>query len=424
MTTTCVIGVQWGDEGKGKIVDLLAEDSDMVVRYQGGGNAGHTVVVNGEKFVLHLIPSGILHRGTSCVIANGVVVDADLFLQEVEQLRARGILPDGRLFIGDRAHLVMPYHKTFDALTEEDKGETQIGTTRRGIGPCYADKAARVGLRVADLYNPARFRERLLAVVAEKNRILKGVYGKPEIDGAALAERYLGLASRLEPFVTDAVELVNRAIDEGRRVMFEGAQGSMLDLDFGTYPYVTSSNSDACGVPSGAGVSPKKVHSILGVAKAYTTRVGAGPFPTELTGEAGERLRAEGQEYGATTGRPRRCGWFDGVVSLHAVLINGIDRLAITKLDVLSGQAEIRVCTGYRLRGKVLRKIPADLDLLAECEPVYEAFPGWTEDLSACRRYEDLPSATRRYLQFIESFLGVRIELISVGSGREHIIYK
>ncbi len=396
----------------------------MVVRYQGGGNAGHTVVVGGEKFVLHLIPSGILHPGTQSVIGNGVVVDAEQLLEEVTELRRRGIDPSGRLFVGDRAHLVMPYHKQFDALTEEDKGETQIGTTRRGIGPCYADKASRTGLRVSDLYNPPRFRDRLRAAVAEKNRILRGVYEKPEIDAAALEAKFLDLAKRLEPFVADSVELVNRAIDDGKRVMFEGAQGSLLDLDFGTYPYVTSSNSDACGVPSGAGVSPKKVHSILGVAKAYTTRVGAGPFPTELTGPAGDRLRSEGQEYGATTGRPRRCGWYDGVISLHAVLINGIDRLAITKLDVLSGLGELKVCTAYRFRGRELKKIPVDLDHFAECEPVYESFPGWTEDLSACRRYEDLPPPARRYLQFIESYLAVRIELVSVGSGREHIIYK
>jgi adenylosuccinate synthase len=419
--TSCVVGVQWGDEGKGKVVDILAHKADVVVRFQGGGNAGHTVVVNGDKHVLHLIPSGILHRSV-CVIANGVVVDLIQLLEELDELKRRGIRTEGRLFLSDRAHLVMPYHKFLDKHSEA--GKQKIGTTQRGIGPCYADKAARKGIRVADLYNPDFFRERVFAFTEEKNKILAALYGAGPLDPQRIVDEYRGYAERLKPVVTDAVHLVNRAVDAGKRVLFEGAQGSLLDIDFGTYPYVTSSNSDACGISAGTGVAPRKVGAILGVAKAYCTRVGEGPFPTELTDALGERLRETGGEYGATTGRPRRCGWFDGVSSRHAVQINGIEEVAITKLDVLSGLDEVRFATRYRLNGSTTDRMPSEASVLAKCEPVYESFKGWKEDLSRMRKYDDLPRAARIYLNFVERYLKVRVTMISVGKDREKTILR
>ncbi|HXG62223.1 MAG TPA: adenylosuccinate synthase [Planctomycetota bacterium] len=419
--TTCVVGVQWGDEGKGKIVDLLSHQADMVVRFQGGGNAGHTVVVDGEKFVLHLIPSGILHRST-CVIANGVVVDLVQLLEEIDELRRRGVRVGRNLHLSDRAHVVMPYHKFLDKYSEAGAGPQKIGTTQRGIGPCYADKAARKGIRVADLYNPPLFRELVCAFTEEKNKILAALYGAPPLDPARIVEEYSGYAERLKPFVTDTVELVNDAVDAGRRVLFEGAQGSLLDIDFGTYPYVTSSNSDACGISPGTGVPPRKIGAILGVAKAYCTRVGEGPFPTELRDALGERLREAGGEYGATTGRPRRCGWFDGVASRHAVRINGIEELAITKLDVLSGLDEIKFAVAYRCDGKTTDRMPSVTAELSRCEPVYETFKGWSDDLSRVRRFEDLPRAAKIYLNFVERFLKVKVTLVSVGKDREKTI--
>jgi adenylosuccinate synthase len=419
--TTCVVGVQWGDEGKGKIVDILSHRADMVVRFQGGGNAGHTVVVNGEKHVLHLIPAGILHRSV-CVVANGVVVDLVQLLEEMQELRRRGVSPEKRFFLSDRAHVVMPYHKFLDKHSEA--GTQKLGTTQRGIGPCYADKAARKGIRVADLYNEAFFRERVLAMTEEKNRILAALYGAGPLDPERIVEEYRGYAARVRPFVADTVELVNAAIDRGRRVLFEGAQGSLLDIDFGTYPYVTSSNSDACGISAGTGVPPRKIGTILGVAKAYCTRVGEGPFPTELSGAVGERLRATGGEYGATTGRPRRCGWFDGVTSRHAVRINGIEELAITKLDVLSGLDEVRFGVAYRMNGKTSDRMPSETSVLARCEPVYRSFRGWKEDLSRIRHFDDLPRAAKIYLKFVERYLKVRVTMVSVGKDREKTILR
>jgi len=419
--TSCVVGVQWGDEGKGKIVDILSHKADVVVRFQGGGNAGHTVVVNGEKHVLHLIPSGILHQ-RACVIANGVVVDPIQLLEEMEELRKRGVKTEGRLFLSDRAHVVMPYHKWLDKHSEA--GSQKIGTTQRGIGPCYADKAARKGIRVADLYNEPLFRERVRAFTDEKNKILAALYGVGPLDPGRILEEYLGYAAKLRPLVVDAVELVNGAIDKGKRVLFEGAQGSLLDIDFGTYPFVTSSNSDACGISAGSGVPPKKIGTILGVAKAYCTRVGEGPFPTELNDALGEKLREIGSEYGATTGRPRRCGWFDGVTSRHAVQINGIDELAITKLDVLSGLDEIKFAVAYRHNGTTTQHMPSETEVLARCSPVYKSFKGWKDDLSKMRRFDDLPRAAKIYLNFVERYLKVKVTMISVGKDREKTIVR
>ena len=422
-TSSCVVGVQWGDEGKGKIVDILSEKADVVVRFQGGGNAGHTVVVNGEKHVLHLIPSGILHKSV-CVIANGVVVDLIQLLDEMDDVRKKGVKLDGRVFLSDRAHVVMPYHKFLDKYSEVASGKGKIGTTQRGIGPCYADKAARKGIRVADLYNEEFFRERVLAFTAEKNKILAALYGGEPLDPQRIIDEYRGYAEKLKPFVTDAVELVNAAIDKGRRVLFEGAQGSLLDIDFGTYPFVTSSNSDACGISSGSGVPPKKIGKILGVAKAYCTRVGEGPFPTELTDALGEKLREVGGEYGATTGRPRRCGWFDGVTSRHSVQINGIDEVAITKLDVLSGLDEIKFAVAYQNNGTRLERMPTETNVLALCKPVYKTFKGWKEDLSRVRKYEDLPRAAKIYLNFLERYLKVKVTMVSVGKDRDKTILR
>jgi len=418
----CVIGVQWGDEGKGKIVDWLAERSDVVVRYQGGGNAGHTVVVRGQKFVLHLIPSGILHPGRLNVIGNGVVLDPEQLLAEVDELRGKGVAVGRNLAVSNRAHLVMPYHKLLDRLGEEGQGEAKIGTTNRGIGPCYADKAARIGIRVGDLYHPSYFRERLARALAEKNRILRALYGHPPLRAEAIAERYLAWARRMRPFVADTVELLNAQAARGKRILFEGAQGTLLDLDFGTYPFVTSSNADACGVSAGTGLPPKRIGCVLGVVKAYTTRVGSGPFPTELTGPEGDRLRERGGEYGATTGRPRRCGWFDAVAVRHAVLVNGIDAFAVTKLDVLDDLAEIPVCTAYRVRGRRLTTFPADIRTLAEAKPVLTSHPGWRTSIRGARRYRDLPVAARRYLESLTRQLGVRLEMVSVGKDREETI--
>ena len=419
--TTCVVGVQWGDEGKGKIVDLLAGKADVVVRFQGGGNAGHTVVVKGEKFVLHLIPSGILHKGSTSVIANGVVVDPQQLLEEMEGLRGRGVKFGKNLIISDRAHVVMPWHRLMDQLAEGSDAQ-KLGTTKRGIGPCYADKAARKGIRVADLFRPEYLKERLTALTLEKSRILAALYSAPPLDAGKIFEEYRGYAERIAPFVGDALGYVNDAIDSKKRVLFEGAQGSLLDIDFGTYPYVTSSNSDACGISAGTGVAPKKVGHILGVAKAYCTRVGEGPFPTELLDDTGARLREIGGEFGATTGRPRRCGWFDMVTSSHAVRINGIDGLIITKLDVLDQFPEIRVATAYRLDGKTTREMPVDCERLTRCQPVYETFPGWSSDTSKVKSFRDLPKNARAYLNYLEKALGTPVVMISVGKDREKTI--
>jgi adenylosuccinate synthase len=422
MDNVCIVGLQWGDEGKGKIVDALAKDFDLVVRYQGGSNAGHTVVINGEKFVLHLLPSGILRPGKLCVIGNGVVVDPLLLLQEMDELIRRGVKISGNLAISDRAHVVLPYHKELDKLQEADPSRNKIGTTGRGIGPCYVDKAARMGIRVGDMLDRATFERKLQLNVEQKNRLFEALYHAPAISCGRILEEYLGYAERLRPLVCDTVTLLTDAQARGKRILFEGAQGTLLDVDFGTYPYITSSSASAGGVATGSGVSPKAIGRILGVMKAYTTRVGEGPFPTELNDSIGRRLCERGSEFGATTGRQRRCGWCDVVALRHSVAVSGVDSIAMTKLDVLSGLETISVATEYRYNGAVIARFPADAEILAKCKPVYRTFAGWTEDLSKCRTFSDLPSNARGYVTALEEMLGVSVETISVGNGRDDCV--
>ena len=422
MTNTCVIGLQWGDEGKGKIIDILAKDYDIIVRYQGGGNAGHTLIIDGEKFVFHLIPSGILHQDKKCVIGNGIVFDPGLFLDEVEGLSKRGINVNGNLFISDRAHVVFPYHKKLDLLIEKQKGDSMIGTTGRGIGPCYTDKIAREGIRVAELTHKKHFKERLKKTVEEKNRLFVDLYNDEPVSWEAIYEEYCVYADKISPFVCDTVELMAVAIEDKKKILFEGAQGALLDVDFGTYPFTTSSNASAGGVSSGIGVSPKQIHDIIGITKAYTTRVGSGPFPTEIDGELGEHIRKKGCEFGSTTGRPRRCGWFDAVAIQHSVRISGVDSLIMTKLDVLDDQETIRICTGYKSDKKVYHNFPADIDVLENCEPVYEEVSGWMEDTSKVRDVKDLPGKAMDYIRRIEEIIGLKVKMISVGPERSQII--
>ncbi len=421
--TLVVVGAQWGDEGKGKIVDLLAERSDVIVRFQGGNNAGHTLVVGGEKTILHLVPSGVLHKGKVCVIGNGVVVDPLVLFEEVEGLRRRGFLERNEdLRISEQAHLILPYHKAIDLARERLRGHGKIGTTGRGIGPAYEDKVARIGIRVVDLLEPETFREKLEANFHEKNAYLGSMLGEPALKFEETFEEYLRIGERIRPHVIDTSRFLDASIREGKTVLFEGAQGSMLDVDHGTYPFVTSSNCVAGAVVAGSGVPACLVRSTLGITKAYTTRVGSGPFPTELHDALGEKLRHDGDEFGSTTGRPRRCGWFDAVVVRHAARLSGLDGLAVTKLDVLEGLDPLRVCVGYRTDGEVIEHIPASARKLAAVEPVYEELPGFTGDLSRARRLEDLPASARRYLDRLAELTGVPIRLVSVGAGREETI--
>jgi adenylosuccinate synthase len=415
-----VLGAQWGDEGKGKIVDLLTPGFSIVARYQGGHNAGHTVYVGGRKFVLRLLPSGILHEGITCVIGNGLVVDPQALFAEIDELAAAGIPVGDRLVISDKAHLILPYHRELDLLSEARRGERKIGTTSRGIGPAYEDKIARRGVRVGDLANPASLAEAVEHNVAARNRLI----ADSTMDAKqVLAD--LGRAwQRMQPWVTDVSLFLSRARHAGRAIMFEGAQGTLLDIDHGTYPYVTSSNATIGGVCTGLGVPPRAIDSVLGVAKAYTTRVGEGPLPTELTGDMGNRLRESGQEFGAVTGRPRRCGWYDAVAVRYASRVNGLDALALTKLDVLDGLPELQVCTAYRCRGAVLTEMPGDLAQLAACEPVYESLPGWSKPTRGVRKFEDLPREARAYIARLEEITGVPAALVSTGSGRDETIFR
>ncbi|MDQ0284945.1 adenylosuccinate synthase [Desulfofundulus luciae] len=421
MSTLVLVGAQWGDEGKGKITDFLAEKADLIVRYQGGNNAGHTVVVAGQQFKLHLVPSGILYPDKLCLIGNGVVVDPEVLLNELDNLAARGI-STANLRISPRAHVILPYHRRQDQCEEERKGDRRIGTTCRGIGPAYTDKIARVGIRMAELVDEEEFPGLLERNLENKNQIFREIYHSKEFKLEDILPTYLSYGRRLKPFVADVSVIVNEAIEQGKKVLFEGAQGTLLDVDHGTYPYVTSSHPVAAGACTGAGIGPTRIDRVMGVAKAYVTRVGEGPFPTELKDALGDHIRTRGGEFGTTTGRPRRCGWFDAVVARYAVRINGLDYLAITKLDVLTGLETIRLCTAYRYKGEILTEFPATLKVLAACEPVYEEWPGWQEDISRARRYEDLPASARRYLERITELVGVPIAIIGVGPGREETI--
>ncbi len=415
-----VIGAQWGDEGKGKIVDLLTPRFSIVARYQGGHNAGHTVYVRGQKFVLHLIPSGILHAGVSCVIGNGVVVDPQALFAEVDELAGLGIDVTGRLCVSDRAHLILPYHRELDVLSEARRGERRIGTTSRGIGPAYEDKIARRGIRVCDLANPAVLEEGVRENVKARNRVIKDT----TLDWRQVYDQLAAFGERMRPWVVDASLMLNAAIADGKAILFEGAQGTLLDIDHGTFPFVTSSNASAGGVCTGLGVPPKAVGTVLGVVKAYTTRVGEGPLPTELLGEMGHRLRESGQEYGASTGRPRRCGWYDAVAVRFSARVSGIDALALTKLDVLDGLEFISLCTGYRCGDRVLQDFPADLTLLAGCEPIYEQMPGWTEPTRGAQSYDQLPANAQAYVRRLEELTGVPAAIISTGSDRDETIVR
>ena len=415
-----VLGAQWGDEGKGKIVDLLTPNFSIVARYQGGHNAGHTVYAGGRKFVLRLLPSGILHEGITCVIGNGLVVDPQALFAEIDELAAAGIAVGDRLVVSDKAHLILPYHRELDILSEARRGERKIGTTSRGIGPAYEDKIGRRGVRVGDLANPDSLAEAVQHNVAARNRLI----ADSTMDWRQVIEELKTAWRRMAPWVADVSVFLDRARRAGRPIMFEGAQGTLLDIDHGTYPYVTSSNATIGGVCTGLGVGPRAIDGVLGVAKAYTTRVGEGPLPTELTGEMGNRLRESGQEFGAVTGRPRRCGWYDAVAVRYAVRVNGLDALALTKLDVLDGLPELQICTSYRCRGASLTEMPGDLAQLAACEPAYETLPGWTRPTAGVRRFDDLPREARAYVARLEDVTGVPAAVISTGSAREDTIVR
>lgn len=422
LNTICVIGLQWGDEGKGKIVDLMAADADLVVRFQGGSNAGHTVVINDEQYILHMLPSGILREDCACVIGNGVVVDPVQLATEIYELSSRGISVQGRLFVSNRAHVVMPYHKLLDAAAEEARGASSLGTTLRGIGPCYMDKVGRTGIRVGDLVNLKSFRHALESVLPSVNRLLHKGYGKPDLNVQKVFEEYAPFGERMRPYVIDVAHYLNQAVNAGKRVLFEGAQGCLLDVDFGTYPYVTSSNTHVAAASLGTGVPPNKIGTVVGVAKAYTTRVGAGPFPTEEDNATGEKLREDGKEYGATTGRPRRCGWLDAVITGYSAMINGVTSLALTKLDVLDDQETIKVCVAYDLDGERINQVPADLESLESCQPLYEEFPGWKKKTSDATKFSELPANAQAYVKSVSKILGIPIDLISVGEDRRRSI--
>jgi adenylosuccinate synthase len=421
MATTVLVGAQWGDEGKGKIIDVLTEQADLVVRYQGGNNAGHTVEVGEHKYVLHLIPSGILHPGKVSVIGNGVVVDPLALWEEIEHLRKRGIAIDGNLYVSETAHLVFPYHRLLDEVREEQKGKGKIGTTKRGIGPAYADKVARTGLRVIDLLSPERFSEKLRRKVRENNEIFKTFGAKP-MSAAVIERDYLACGRKLRPHITDTVMLLNRAIRDGKNILFEGAQGTLLDIDYGTYPFVTSSNATAGGACTGGGIPPHRIDKVVGVMKAYTTRVGEGPFTTELRDAQGAMLRETGREFGATTGRPRRCGWFDAVATRYSVMLNGIDELAVTKLDVLDELPKIKVCVGYKAGRNVYETVPNDLAVLRRCTPIYQEFDGWQASTKRAREFDQLPKRARVYLQKLAQLSGAKLGIVSVGARREETI--
>jgi len=418
MPNTVLIGAQWGDEGKGKIIDVLTRDVDVVVRYQGGNNAGHTVKFGDQVHVLHLIPSGILHEGKQCVIGNGVVVDPAALLKEIAELEQKGITVKGRLFISDRSHMIFPYHRALDAGNEDKSAAGEkIGTTKRGIGPSYADKAARQGLRMGDLIDPA-FVSLLEKRIRSANLVLSASGGQT-VDGADVVASYREMAVKLAPYITDTISLLNHAVKDKKSILFEGAQGTMLDIDFGTYPFVTSSNATAGGACTGTGIPPNRIDRVVGVIKAYTTRVGEGPFPTELMDAIGEQMRKEGGEFGATTGRPRRCGWFDAVVGRYSAMINGVDYWAMTKLDVLDDMKTLRICTAYECDGKRYDAVPANIRILERCKPVYEEMKGWKTSTKDVTQWKDLPPKAKTYVNRLCKLTGVKLGILSVGAKRE-----
>ncbi|MUV37919.1 Adenylosuccinate synthase [Lentibacillus sp. JNUCC-1] len=417
MSSVVVVGTQWGDEGKGKITDFLSEHAEVVARYQGGNNAGHTIKFEENTYKLHLIPSGIFFGDKRCVLGNGMVIDPKAFLEELDYLHGHGVNTDN-LFVSNRAHVILPYHIKLDILQEEEKGANKIGTTKKGIGPAYMDKAARVGIRIADLLDKDAFYKKLEQNLKEKNRLFERMYDAPALDIDEIFETYYEYGQKIKQYVCDTSVVLNDALDEGRRVLFEGAQGVMLDIDQGTYPFVTSSNPIAGGVTIGSGVGPTKIDHVVGVTKAYTTRVGDGPFPTELNDATGEQIREVGREYGTTTGRARRVGWFDSVVVRHARRVSGITDLSLNSLDVLTGIETLKICVAYRYRGEVIHHFPASLDVLAECEPVYEELPGWTEDITGVTSLDELPANARHYLERVSQLSEIPLSIFSVGPDR------
>lgn len=422
---SCVVGLQWGDEGKGKVVDILAENADIVVRYGGGANAGHTVIIGDTKFALHLMPSGSVREKTACVIANGVVVDPGTLIDEINGLKEKHISLEGRLFISENAHMVLDYHKQEDRLREAALGANKIGTTARGIGPCYADKIGRsYALRMADLRNLDRLKEKLQKIVAYKNKLFAALYNAEPIDMEAIYTQCCEHSKILSPFITNTTQYLHESIDAGKTILFEGAQGALLDLDHGTFPYVTSSNASALGLGAGCGVPSSHVERLVGVVKAYTTRVGEGPFPTEQNNETGNLIREKGHEYGTTTGRPRRCGWFDAVAVLYTARLGGITEIAMMHLDTLAGMKEVKVCKAYRINGKETTFFPGDADDLAKAECIYETLDGWDEDLSGVQQYDDLPENTKKYIAAIEKIVGVPVGMVGVGPKRSQAIFR
>lgn len=419
----CVVGLQWGDEGKGKVVDILAERCDMVVRFGGGSNAGHTVVIGDRRFALHLLPSGAIRPGVACVIANAVVVDPEVLLGEIDELAGRGISLDGRLFISENAHVVLDYHKREDQLREESLGEGKIGTTIRGIGPCYADKVGRsYAVRMGDLRDLEALKTKLGVILEYKNKLFGSLYGAEPMAASTIFDKCRRYAERLGPFITDTTELLHTSVEQGKSILFEGAQGSLLDLDHGTFPFVTSSNSSSLGLPAGCGVPARRVDKYIGVIKAYTTRVGAGPFPTEQDNEVGQYIREAGHEYGTTTGRPRRCGWFDAVAVLYSARIGSVDSLVLLHLDTLTGLKELKVCRAYELDGRETTFFPANISRLARVKPIYETLPGWDEDITNVTRFDQLPANARQYVEQIERIVRRPIEMIGVGPRRNQTL--
>jgi len=422
MSNIIVVGAQWGDEGKGKVIDIFSKDFDYIVRYQGGNNAGHTVVIGDEKFILHLTPSGILHEGKICVIGNGVVVDPQALIDEINKLESKGISVKGRLFVSERAHIIFPYHRTIDELKEKKKGKSKIGTTKKGIGPCYADKVSRSGIRAMDILKPDVLKAKLAANIEEKNKILKALYDFEGFSFDKIYNDYLDLGKKIKDLVCDTALLLNDAIRSRKPVLFEGAQGTMLDLDYGTYPFVTSSNATSGGALTGSGVGPTRISKVVGVVKAYTTRVGEGPFPTEFSEDMMRTIRTRGAEFGATTGRPRRCGWFDSCLVRRSVMVNGISEIVVTKLDVLDELEKIKLCVAYKYNGRTFEHFPGDMETLLNCEPVYEEVDGWMKDTTGITSFIKLPRNAKNYLKKIQKILNTKIVLISVGSDREQTI--